>query len=257
MPPNNSDRDWEVFGRTDPYFAVLTAPEYHGQLSEPAREKFFASGRKHVEAVLSIIRDRLHPSFHPARTLDFGCGVGRLVLPLASLCDQVVGVDVSEAMLDEARRNCAVAGVTNVELVKGDDQLSRVSGSFDFIHSYIVLQHIPVKRGEQLVSRMTERLSPGGVCMFHITYDAGLADPVSRLRYWVRVNVPVARRFLNLARGRTSPGPLMQMNEYSLTRMLDLLRRAGCGEVHVRFSDHGGVKGALIFARKSDPGVFD
>jgi hypothetical protein len=42
----------------------------------------------------------------------------------------------------------------------------------------------------------------------------------------------------------------MQINRYSVTRLLDILWRAGCPEVHVRFSDHGGYRGVLLFARK-------
>jgi SAM-dependent methyltransferase len=253
---NNSDRDWELFGRTDPYFAVLTAPEFHGQLLGDARAKFFDSGEKHIETMLSIIRERLDSSFAPARALDFGCGVGRLLIPLATRCQDVTGVDISPSMLAEARRNCDAGGATRVRLVLGDDDLSGVTGSFDFVHSYIVLQHIPVERGERLVRKLAASLGPGGVGMFHVTYRSGITGLSSRLRYWVRVNVPGARWAINLARGRARSAPVMQMNEYSITRLLDLLCSEGCREVHVRFSDHGGARGALLFARKSDTPVF-
>ena len=106
MPINNSDRDWELFGKTDPYYAVLTAPEFHGQLSAAARAKFFGLGEEHIETMLSIIRERLDPAFAPRHALDFGCGVGRLLIPLGRRCDEVTGVDISSSMLAEARRNC-------------------------------------------------------------------------------------------------------------------------------------------------------
>lgn len=256
MPKNNSDRDWELFGKTDPYFAVLTAPEFHGHLSGEARAKFFASGEKHIQTILSIIRERLDLSFAPVRALDFGCGVGRLLIPLATSCQDVIGVDISPSMLAEARRNCDAAGATGVQLVQGDDELSGVTGSFDLIHSYIVLQHIPVERGERLVRKLASMLGPGGVGIFHVTYRSGITGLSSRLRYWVRVNVPAARWAINLARGRSGSAPVMQMNEYSITRLLDLLCGEGCREVHVRFSDHGGARGVLLFARKSDTAIF-
>src|SRR5712671_2277027 len=170
---NNSDKDWERFGKTDPYFAVLTAPEFHGQLSDTERTKFFASGASHIDTIFSIIRERLDSSFAPTRALDFGCGVGRLVLPLAERCGEVTGVDVSPSMLAEARRNCDAAGAKGVQLVLSDDNLSAVSGSFDFIHTYIVLQHIPVARGESLVRKLAAKLAPGGIAMFHAPYTAG------------------------------------------------------------------------------------
>ena len=256
MNANNPDRDWERFAQTDPYFAVLTAPDFHGQLPDDAREKFFASGVDHIETVMSIIRERLDASFSPSRVLDFGCGVGRLLIPLAARCEAVVGVDVSPSMLAEARRNCAAAGATNVTLVRGDDDLSGVSGSFDFVHSYIVLQHIPVNRGEKLIKKLVGILAPDGVAMLHVTYKSGLRDSKSRFLYWARLNIPGAQQLLNLARGRPSGAPLMQLNEYSITRLLDLLSREGCREVHVRFSDHGGALGVLLFARNSGVPAF-
>ncbi len=256
MPINNSDRDWELFGKTDPYYAVLTAREFHGQLSGDARAKFFASGEEHIETMLSIIRERLDPEFAPRRALDFGCGVGRLLIPLARRCDEVTGVDISSSMLAEARRNCDAAGVNNVRLIQGDDELAAVSGQFDFVHTYIVLQHIPVARGELLVRKLASLLAPGGIGMFHVPYSTGRESALKRLLYWARVHAPGAKAAVNLARGRSLTAPFMQMNAYSVTRLLDLLFNEGCRELHVRFSDHNGSRGVLLFARKSDAPVF-
>lgn len=256
MSANNPDRDWELFAQTDPYFAVLTAPDFHGNPVGTARQKFFASGEEHIETILSIVHDRLDPDFAPTRALDFGCGVGRLLIPLAARCDAVTGVDVSPSMLAEARRNCEAAGATNVEFLLGDDDLSAVGGPFDFVHSYIVLQHIPPHRGEKLMKRLVGMLAPGGVAMLHVTYKSGLKSRSSRALYWARLNVPGAQPLLNLFRGRATSAPIMQLNEYSITRVLDLLGREGCREVHVRFSDHGGALGVLLFARKSGAPIF-
>src|SRR5262249_5509640 len=106
-----TDQAWEYFGRTEPYFGVLTQPAYQmGQLSEAARIEFFESGRRYVEFALEVARNHLDPTFRPARALDFGCGVGRLAIPLARVCESVIGVDVSDAMLTEARKNSQEQG---------------------------------------------------------------------------------------------------------------------------------------------------
>jgi len=189
------------------------------------------------------------------RALDFGCGVGRLLIPLADRCEEVTGVDISPSMLAETRRNCDAAGARNVKLVRADDALSGVSGSFDFVHSYIVLQHIPVERGERFLAKLTSMLATGGVGIFQVTYESGLSSR-SRILYWAKVNVPSANWLLNIARGRKPHAPLMQLNEYSVTRLLDILCKEGCREVYVRFSNHGGARGVLLFARRSDAPVF-
>jgi 2-polyprenyl-3-methyl-5-hydroxy-6-metoxy-1,4-benzoquinol methylase len=147
--------------------------------------------------------------------------------------------------------------VNNVSLVQSDDELSQISESYDFVHTYIVLQHIPVERGEKLVRKLASRLAPGGVGMFQVPYTGGRARALGSLIYWLRLNVPGAKAVLNLAKGRDLRAPVMQMNEYSVTRLLDILRSEGCGEAHIRFSDHGGARGVLIFARRTPAEMFD
>lgn len=72
--------------------------------------------------VIDSIRKRLDNSFEPRRGLDFGCGVGRLSIPMASICRSIVAADVSEFMIEEARENCRINGITNVEFAVSDDQ---------------------------------------------------------------------------------------------------------------------------------------
>src|SRR5947209_8593800 len=97
-----TDRDWEFFGRTDPYWSVFTQERYRrANLTEDAVRDFFASGEQHIDFVLATVRDHLDGGFAPRSALDFGCGVGRMVVPLARRCGRVVGVDVADAMLAE------------------------------------------------------------------------------------------------------------------------------------------------------------
>jgi ubiquinone/menaquinone biosynthesis C-methylase UbiE len=53
------------------------------------------------------------------RLLDLGCGTGHLLLQLASVFDEAVGVDPEPDMLREAARRAAETGVRNVEWVRG------------------------------------------------------------------------------------------------------------------------------------------
>jgi SAM-dependent methyltransferase len=253
---NDSDRDWERFGSTDPYFAVLTAPEFHGQVSGTERARFFRSGVEHIDSIFSIIRQRLDPSFAPNRALDFGCGVGRLLIPLAARCSEVTGMDISPSMLAESRRNCDAAGATGVRLVQSDDSLSALDGDFDFIHTYIVLQHIPVARGEAIVRGLARRLAPDGIAMLHVPYTGGRKRLLRKLLYWTRMAIPGGRQAINLLRGKPAGAPVMQMNPYSVTRLLDIVYAEGCHEAHFRFSDHNGARGVLLFARKHPAPIF-
>lgn len=256
MMTNDSDKDWEQFGKQDPYYAVLTDERYRmGRLTDDNRADFFRSGAEHVGQIFRIVRDHVAADFEPQHAVDFGCGVGRVLVPLAKRCRSVTGVDISRSMLDEARGNCDRAAVANAELLLTEDFFSRVSATYDFVHSYIVLQHIPVRRGEQIVRDLVSRLRPGGVGMFHVTY-AHTVGPLHRLFYWSRTRVPGAHALLNLALGRAPTAPMMQGNDYSVTRLLDMMNELGCGDVHVRFSDHQGQRGALLFCRRSSVPAF-
>lgn len=250
MLRNDSDRDWEKLGESDPYWAVLTDESFHqARLTPENTERFFALGERDVANVFAAIARCIAPDFRPTRALDFGCGVGRLVIPLAQRCGAVVGIDVSDAMLAEARRNADRAGVTNVEFVKGDDALSRVAGRFDFVHSYIVLQHIPVPRGEAIARRLLDLLEPGGVGALHYTYATGLSAK-SRFLLWARVHVPLANPALNVLLRRKPSHPVMQLNEYSVSRLLGIMQDAGCSDVHGMLTDHQGNRGVMLLFRK-------
>ena len=52
-----------------------------------------------------------------SRTLDLGCGTGLVSLPLAERVASVTGVDVDQAMLDEAARLADEQGQTNLRWV--------------------------------------------------------------------------------------------------------------------------------------------
>jgi 2-polyprenyl-3-methyl-5-hydroxy-6-metoxy-1,4-benzoquinol methylase len=245
---NDTDSAWERYGSADPYYGVVSHPRFReASKPGPEREEFFQSGESYISSVLAIAH-ALFPAFAPRRAVDYGCGVGRLVIPLARRVSQVVGVDISESMLAEARRNCSEAGLANVDFALADDGLSRLQGEFDFIHSYIVFQHVPVKRGLRIFRGLLDRLTDGGVGIVQFTY-ANANKSARRGTYLLRKWVPGAHSLLEILRGRP-PGPHMQLNSYPLDKLMAMLQESGCHEVSVRFSNHGEHYGALLFFRR-------
>ena len=143
----STDIAWEEWGRRDPYYGVITDPKFRrSEMDDRIKREFFESGESHVHGVLTTIRRHVDPDFAPRTVLDFGCGVGRLLVSFAKIADEVVGVDVSSSMLQEAQRNCDERQLRNVRLLASDDSLSTLNGQYDLIHSCIVFQHIPVGR---------------------------------------------------------------------------------------------------------------
>ena len=166
QPDRSTDIAWEQWGRRDPYFGVITLPQFRrDQMTEEARREFFRSGEVHVQFVLDYVRHFIDANFKPDAVLDFGCGVGRTLLPFAATAGRATGLDVSPSMLQEARRNCDAQGRQNVQLLLSDDQLSAVTGDFDLIHSCIVFQHIPIARGRAIFAQLLRFLRPGGIAV--------------------------------------------------------------------------------------------
>jgi trans-aconitate methyltransferase len=168
---------------------------------------------------------------------------------LARRIEEVVGVDVSTSMLAESERNCERDGIVNVTLLKSDDGLTKLSGRFDFIHSFIVFQHIPVHRGELLLQKMLASLADGGVGALHFTYASTMPAWKRALRR-ARAVVPYLHNFANVVQGLPFGTPNMQMNEYDTKRLFLLLQQNGCHRIHVRFSNHGGFLGLMLFFKK-------
>ena len=277
MSANNTDHDWEKLAHDDPYWSVLTQDRFRTKvLDEEGRREFFLSGEKYIDWVFSMIHQHVDAQFHPVKGLDFGCGVGRLLLPIARHCQAAVGIDVSETMLGEAEKNRQAAKAENISLVKGDDDCSGLAPGFDFINSFIVFQHVPCSRGIRIFRRLVELLNEGGVGAVHCTYsrssfpiDMEAANYIPAASGGFRggrhhlagikhaMQNRLARSFrpkVVSSENRPEPGqssaPTMQMNSYLLNLLFQILQQAGVREMHVAFSDHGGALGAVLFFKK-------
>lgn len=257
MIAGETDTFWRRVGESDPYWGVVTDDRFHDRnLTDETLDEFYATGEAHVDVVFETIRTRLVPEFAPRSALDFGCGVGRIVAPLAKRCGQVVGVDVSEGMLRRAQARTDRLGLTNVRFHESDDELTAVRESFDLVHCYIVLQHVESTRGTAIARQLLARLNDGGVGALHFLYFKQTARPASPLRTAVgrAARTIGAHRLYCLARDAVRGGRTpqhMQMNCYDMNAVLRMLQDAGVRRLHVELSDHGECYGAMLFFQKS------
>lgn len=95
------------------------------------------------------------------KVVDVGCGAGIDSLIAARLAGQVVGVDMTPAMLAKARRAAGEAGLGNVEFRLGyAEALPIADGWADVVISNGVLNLVPDKAAA--LQEMARVLKPGG-----------------------------------------------------------------------------------------------
>jgi SAM-dependent methyltransferase len=74
--------------------------------------------------------------------VEVGCGPGRMTGALAERFDNVIALDVSPAMLEQARANVTAANV-RFQPVSGERLDGVDNGVADVVVCYLVLQHLP------------------------------------------------------------------------------------------------------------------
>ena len=85
-------------------------------------------------------------------------------------------------MIAEAIENCQKFDISNASFVISDDELSKATGMFDLVLSYIVLQHIEPERGLKIIDRLLSRVSPGGIAVVQASVrrpETGLAAKIA------------------------------------------------------------------------------
>jgi len=156
--------EWEELARREPYFPVLD----HG--GQATREEFFETGEADIAALLPAIAARLGHDLPLTSTLDFGCGAGRLTIPLARRSTRVVACDIAPTMLAHARQNVLDAGLNNVTFIE-PEELAGLEGQFDFVCSLLVLQYLPPAAGHAMIDVLLRGLAPSGVAALHVTFE--------------------------------------------------------------------------------------
>lgn len=142
--------------------------EKAGEYDDGAPDEYVAC----VELVVEHARDGLDGD---DVVLDLGAGTGAIALRLADQAGEVVGRDVSEGMLDQARRKVDERGIENASFGAGAFREPNYEGEVDVVVSNFAMHHLG-DAGKREAVDVIDDLDPdrfvlGDVMLF------GAADP--------------------------------------------------------------------------------
>ena len=189
-------QDWEDLAALDPLWAILSDPRYQHQNWDLGA--FFLTGEHEIEGLVATARGLAYPKIWH-RSLDFGCGVGRLTRALARYFEECFGVDISETMIGLAGQ--MNGSVPNCRFFRHVEPNLKIfpENHFDLVYTSIVLQHLPKPEWiRSYIQEFLRVLAPGGLLVFQLPSWIRLRNrvqPRRRLYRFLRI-LGLDRRFL-------------------------------------------------------------
>lgn len=167
--------DWNRRAREDANFYVA-----FGRRNQEAQE--FLDSAAEVTDALESEFSRLPPvSRDERKALEIGCGPGRLMRALSRHFGEIHGVDISDEMIRLATEQLRDIPHARAHVTPDSTLGMFQDGSFDFVYSYIVFQHIPDRNVVLNYLRESKRvLKPGGILRCQLRGTPPLASEMGR-----------------------------------------------------------------------------
>lgn len=171
--------NWDTLGKADPFWAILSDPAKKGGKWET--EEFFRSGRLAVKNLMehaaSLKKDLPHK-----KALDFGCGAGRLTQALCEYFENCYGVDIAPSMIDLANKFNRFGYRCRYFVNETEDLRIFEDESFDFVITFLVLQHMKPEFSKSYMREFLRVLSPGGLAVFQVPGELNPNLLITRLK---------------------------------------------------------------------------
>jgi SAM-dependent methyltransferase len=171
IPDQWEKNSWEEKARENPLYAVMTMPEMQDagavEFSEEHLKLFFEKGRKLADR---LVIPSLALAPEAGIVVEYGCGAGRILNALVERGIACAGVDISQTMLDHAKR--LVPGIGSLVCLDGAGNVALPNGCARLVYSYAVVQHIDkLSAYTKAVREMCRMLSPWGQLVLQVNCE--------------------------------------------------------------------------------------
>lgn len=228
-------RNWDEFGKVDPFWAILTdSDKKDGKWNI---NDFFETGVKLINDVLNQIVS-MGIKVPKGKALDFGCGVGRLTQALAGHFDRVCGVDIAPSMIALAKEYNRYGDKCNYYLNSADNLKLFPDNSFDFIVSFITLQHMQSMYSKNYIKEFLRVLALHGLLIFQLPSELRNTIPNNKENLRQKIKRLMPTSLLNLRHrsknGKQLQQPVMEMYCIKRDDIVEFLEGNGAKILHIK-----------------------
>ncbi len=144
--------------RVEDYFDRSATKVWERLTSDAPVSRIRQTVRAGRDQMRGLILSRLPHDLTDARILDAGCGTGQMTQELANRGANVVGVDISPALIDIARKRMSADLLNRVQFQSGD-MLDLDLGTFDHVLAMDSLIYYTTPDITKALCRLTPRVS--------------------------------------------------------------------------------------------------
>ena len=161
--------------------------EFHNQRFADDSQRETRVGRFYaaIRYGFDLYRTRVTEEARSRRVLEYGCGTGSLAFSLSEEAGRVIGIDISDVAIEQARRAARLRGMKNVEFVVNNAEAMNLPDKHvDVVVGSGIVHHLDIPKSMSEVRRV---LSPGGIAIF--------AEPLAHnpVLNWYRNRTPELR----------------------------------------------------------------